>query len=263
MLSGRLERPPVWALVVAVVALVVLGALLPAALGKGRIDGTAETPQPGAAAVPTGGPPPVAVFLGDEWTEGQGADSPTTAFAEQVARAHGWRLINAGQGGTGYVTDGPAASPGRSPLPERVADVVAQHPDVVIVAAGLDDAGQGYRGEQVTAAVRSTLEGLRQQLPDAFLAVIGPFWPNQEPIPSALEVDRAVSSVATELRLPFVSPISDKWITGTNDGTPLGNRARYIRTGDGGPTPTQEGHDYLATKINEWLDTLPDLPRGS
>ncbi|MGY1631572.1 SGNH/GDSL hydrolase family protein [Geodermatophilus sp. SYSU D01186] len=265
MAGGGLEKPPRWALPAITAGLVAVAVLVPINLNRQQVDtsaavsGTPVTPPVEVA----DGPFPIAVVMGDSWAEGSGAEYPGGGFAEQVAQAEGWRLINASQGGTGYVTDGPENYPKRAPLPERVPDVVAQQPDVVIVAAGLNDADRGYTTEQLTTAVQATLEPLRDQLPDALIFIVGPFWPNEEPIESALQVDAVVQDVTEELGLPFVSPIQERWITGSNEGTPLGNRAQYIGTGVAGTHPTQAGHDYLADRIEDALAAIPGVPRGS
>jgi lysophospholipase L1-like esterase len=261
---GQWERAPKWALLGIVAGLVALIVLVPIGIKKTRVDpetaaaaSAAATPSTSAIGEPT---QPIAVFLGDSYTEGTGAENANRSFAAQVALQESWQLINAGQGGTGYVTDGPPQYPARDPLPDRVADVVSQHPQVVIVAAGIDDAERGYSVAQLTAGVQATLQPLRDQLPEAFIAVIGPFWPNEAPTASVDQVDQVVQDVAKKVGLPFVSPIEDKWITGTNDGTPLGNRVQYI--GPDGTHPTQAGHDYLASKIEDFLARQPNLPRG-
>ncbi|MGY1774390.1 SGNH/GDSL hydrolase family protein [Geodermatophilus sp. SYSU D00804] len=201
---------------------------------------------------------PRAVFLGDSWVEGAGSTYVGGGFAAQVAEAAGWQFINAGQGGTGYVTDGPPDYPDRSPLPSRVQDVIAQAPDVVIVAAGINDAGRGYGEELLSSAVAETLQSLQEGLPNAFMAVIGPFWPNEAPTQSVLDVDNVVREQCQEFDIPFVSPIAERWITGTNDGTVLGNRTRFIS--QDGANLTQEGHDYVAQKVLAFLQTQPGLP---
>ncbi|MGY1774396.1 SGNH/GDSL hydrolase family protein [Geodermatophilus sp. SYSU D00804] len=174
-------------MVITVVATVVLGALTSIRtthdryqIAPGVLD-AAESPESVTA-----------VFIGDSWTEGTGADSPDRGWAPQVAQAEGWSIINAGQGGTGYVSDGPPEYPERAPLPDRVADVIAQDPDIVLVAAGINDAGRGYSDQQIIGAVEATLRPLREQLPDARVLVIGPWWNNGEPTKSAAAVNEIV-----------------------------------------------------------------------
>lgn len=204
--------------------------------------------------------PPVAVFLGDSWVEGTGADTAQVMFAQQVADTFGWQLVNGGQGGTGYLDEGPPEFPERGPIGERVAETVAAGPDIVIVAAGINDTGDGYASEEVTAAVTGALQALRDQLPGVPVVVVGPWWPNGFPTESAEMVDRVVTDVATALGLPFVSPMAEQWITGSNDGTVPGNREEFI--GPDGAHPSQAGHDYLAQKLVAWLQTVPGLPLG-
>ncbi|MGY1736597.1 SGNH/GDSL hydrolase family protein [Geodermatophilus sp. SYSU D00684] len=260
MAGRQVEKPPRWALGLLVAGLAALIALVPVGMKRGLVDPSTRSGAGPTVAQSSGGLAPIAIVMGDSWSEGAGADSPSGTYPEQVASAQGWRLINASQGGTGYVTDGPEEYPKRAPLPDRVADVVAQDPAVVIVAAGLNDAERGYTEQRIRAGVEATLRPLTEQLPDALVAVVGPFWPNEEPTPSVLLVDEVIQEVTEELGVPFVSPIQDRWITGTDDGTPLGNRAQFIATGSGGAHPTQAGHDYLAVKVQEFLAGIPDVP---
>ena len=197
---------------------------------------------------------PRMVFLGDSWGEGAGSERSGGGLADQVALAQGWRLINASRGGTGYVTGLPSGSSDSAPLPDRVVTVVAKAPDVVIVAAGFSDAARGYTEERIRDGVERTLRSLRAQLPEAAVYVIGPFWNNGYPADSALLVDQVVAETAAALELPYISPIAQRWITGSRMRADPGNGVAYI--GPESTNPSQSGHDLLAGLITDWLASV-------
>lgn len=219
---------------------------------RDRIDAAASA----ADASDEAARPRVVAFLSDSYGEGTGSDGPGRGLADQTAQQMGCQLDNFSAGGTGYVTPGPEGS-GRGPFTDRVADIVAAHPDIVIVAGGLNDMERDYSDEDVHAAVDATLTGLQDGLPDAQIVVVGPWWGNSFPTRSAVAVDQIVGKVAADHGLPTVSPLQGEWITGSNDGKVAGNRAQYI--GADLTHPSQAGHDYLAGKIVEWLRTLPQF----
>ena len=103
------------------------------------------------------GRPPTIVALGDSTTAGtplfkspiesppEGAGDPRSQFAHWLTLVHpDWRVLN--RGVNGERTDQIAARFER--------DVLAHHPDVVIVIAGVNDVYQGRPAERVTTALR-------------------------------------------------------------------------------------------------------------
>jgi lysophospholipase L1-like esterase len=248
-------RPPTAALVlmpVLLVACLVLGWMAANRPSSPVFTGSASSPDTPTAA-------PVMAVLGDSWGQGAGADAAGGGFAWKVAAAHGWTMVDLSQGGTGFISTGPEDMPDLSAFPDRVADVVAADPDVVIVAGGNNDSNRNYTDDQVRDGVSRTLQPLIDQLPDATILVIGPFVPNGFPNESQQMVNTVVGEEATALGLPYISPQDLEWITGSRSSTEnSGNQADYI--GPDGAHPNQAGHDYLATLINAWLATIPDLP---
>lgn len=237
----------------AVVGAVVLGltvaALQPRTAPVSASDRPALTAEDFATEANDG--PPTAVFLGDSYTEA-GQVVSNESFPVLVAQHFGWNGVNLGEGGTGYLAEGPVEFPDRAPFPDRVAAIVASDPDVVIVAGGINDQelitddGTAFR-----AAVAATLDPLRAGLPNAEIYVVGPFWPNGYPVENITLANQIISEEAAARGLPFIDPVGGQWITGTNDGSEPGNRVDYI--GPDGTHPTAAGHAWIAQRLIESL----------
>ncbi|TFC56507.1 SGNH/GDSL hydrolase family protein [Cryobacterium sp. TMB1-7] len=173
---------------------------------------TASAP-PTASAAPTDSPtsptdPAVAVFLGDSYTQGWGASNPTMKWTTVVAYAAGWTEVNEGQGGTGYVTMAGVASCGQDDCPaypDRVADIAAAAPDVVVIAGGQNDRwALATDPELVQAAVDRTFSLLREGLPNARLIAVGPS--TAEPATAMItDLDGWVRAAADRVDAEYVS----------------------------------------------------------
>lgn len=199
--------------IAAVVAVIVAGAGSTASLLPTR---PTASDAPTASAAPTGSPAPtptpagtdVAVFLGDSYTQGFGASAPTTKWSTLVANDAGWTEVNQGQGGTGYVTTAGVASCGQElcpTYPDRVADVIAASPDIVVIAGGQNDRwALGADPEFVHAAVNETFRLIREGLPNARLIAVGPS--TAEPATAMLtELDGWVQAAAGRVDAEYVS----------------------------------------------------------
>lgn len=130
---------------------------------------SATTPAPTVTPTPT---PTVVAFLGDSYTAGLGATASTSRWSTVLAETNGWVEVNLGGAGTGYGTPGDAGGP----YGDRVADVVAAQPNVVIVSGGRFDYSGTTSRETVTAAIAETFASLRSGLPDAQIIAMGPIW---------------------------------------------------------------------------------------
>lgn len=104
--------------------------------------------------VTTGGP--VAVVLGDSYAQGQYLDVPRQkAWSTLVGKERGWTTFVDAVGGTGFSAPGPC---GGQSFPERVAEVLAHEPQLVVIEGGLNELGQSPTVER--HAVQTTLEAL-------------------------------------------------------------------------------------------------------
>lgn len=116
-----------------------------------------------------------AVFIGDSYTYGYGAQSGQN-WASIVARYHGWGEHNFGYGGTGYMT---TADKTRCHLdacpayPENVAQIdAAIDPDYVIVAGGRNDSIRDVAAYQ--DAANRTFTDIRAKFPRATILAMNP-----------------------------------------------------------------------------------------
>ena len=119
-----------------------------------------------------------AVFLGDSYTQGWGASEPDRRWSALVAHDAGWVEVNQGQGGTGFVATSGLGGCGLVYCPtylERVPDVIAVHPDVVVIAGGQNDlTALAADPDAVRAAVDATYDQVRDGLPQARIVAVGP-----------------------------------------------------------------------------------------
>ncbi|WP_166509569.1 SGNH/GDSL hydrolase family protein [Blastococcus sp. TF02-8] len=261
MLQG-FERPPWWAVALMAVCTAFLAVALPIAIERGRVPpeevaasrtaagstGSSESADPSAPATPSGAEEQDArlrvAALGDAYTGGSAMDSGAGhRWYELLAAQHPWEVTPYAVGGTGFVT---GAAQGQA-FPDRVPEIVAARPDVVVVAGGHDDVAAPV--DQVEAAVRRTLGDLRAGLPDARI-VVGVFWPGRAPGP-AFAVDRALRAASGEVGAAFVDPLNDGWFDGANQSL-IGRDGTY---------PTDEGHAALAQRIGDAL-VAAGVPAG-
>lgn len=194
---------------------------------------------------------PDALFIGDSYTEGNGATSPATGYAAQVVEHFGWRASVDAQGSTGFLNPGVQNNGlGRQTVLARVEaiDPATFSPTLTIVVdAGLNDtaswigAGKGtLAGERV--AVIATFTKLRDDFPRAKIVGFG-VW-DVGVIPLSHQVDRLIESAVKMVGGRFFSPIDEDWTPGQQHG-------KYI---DSDHThPNQAGHDRIAAAMERDL----------
>jgi lysophospholipase L1-like esterase len=234
----------------AAIATLCLGSLMVTSCGPfsgqaGSEKTAAVAPSPTRSAVPEA---PLVMFLGDSYTVGGGSPLEST-YASAAARLLGWQVIIAGRGGTGFVIGGRTQTPFAVMFESQLGWRPA--PDLLIIAGGHNDRQQPP--QQVGTAARDLLNKARQRWPGTRIAVIGPFWGNENPQPGVLAVRDALRGVSGQFGVPFIDPIGERWITG-NRASGTGNAPGYIRPD--GVHPTIEGHRYLATRLGDDLRRL-------
>lgn len=181
-------------------------------------------------------------YLGDDYTVGVGAEE-RNGFSYQMNRRFCWSGNNNGQSGTGYLNAGEGE--GYSAYPDRVQDVLANAPELILVQGGSADVGI----PGVFEAASGLYAELRQRAPDVLLVAVGPI-----DAPGARH--DLVSGVRDEVRAAaeangvlFIDPIDSDWSVGP-DGFDKN-----------GLVPTQATHtnfsDYLVRALKN--SGLPDL----
>ncbi|PXA70036.1 SGNH/GDSL hydrolase family protein [Cryobacterium arcticum] len=205
-------------LVLGGVVLLAIGVAVVAATLGGR-GPTASQPAPSdpsapatvSSTAPTSADPlPVAVFLGDSYTQGFPPVPAEQRWSTLVAADAGWTEVNQGLGGTGFVTTSVMSACGLEYCPtyvERVPGVIAAAPDVVLIAGGQNDrAALAADPDRVRAAVDATYDQIRQGLPNARIIAVGPS--TAEPATDLIvELDAWVQAAAARVGADYVSLI--------------------------------------------------------
>ncbi|GLZ14715.1 hypothetical protein Acsp04_49500 [Actinomadura sp. NBRC 104425] len=199
-----------------------------------------------ASAVPRA---PVVMFLGDSYTVGERGSLVENAYPSAAARLLGWQVIVGGRAGTGFVQGSSARTPFGVMFESQLGWRPA--PDLLIISGGHNDAR--IPNVQVGPPARDLLTRARQRWPGTRIVLIGPLWGNDSPPAAALTVRDQLRTVAQQMKVPFIDPIAERWITGNRaEGT--GNAAVFIKKD--GVHPTPEGHRYIAARLVQDLRRL-------
>jgi lysophospholipase L1-like esterase len=193
-------RPP-RALALAAAALLALAGCA-AATPSATPLATAASPRPNPA-LPAH---PLVAFYGDSYTLGTGASSTAKRWSTIVCGERGWTEFNPSVNGLGFVNNRAAD---HVDLP---AEIIAQHPDIVIVTMGLNDTFS-YDGSaaQIHRAIDADIGRLASALPQARLVVVEPFWYSDDRPASLATITGWVHDAATRVGADWI-PGASHWI---------------------------------------------------
>jgi len=119
-----------------------------------------------AAAEPTG---PVVAFYGDSYTLGTGATTQSARWSTKVSKSRGWNEFNPSVNGLGFVTNRAGTN--------LVEDIIARDPEIVFVTMGLNDNFSfSSESDKIHTQIDADIDRLVEELPDARLIVVEPFW---------------------------------------------------------------------------------------
>jgi hypothetical protein len=171
------------------------GGLIVLAVGTDLVTEALSVPVPAVVRLPAGAAP-TAVFLGDSYTAGAGANRGDR-FTTRIAKARGWHEVNLGYGGTGYVgaTGGELApvACARYYCPsytDLIGVVAASNPDIIVVTGGRHDVSFG-RTVYWANGVKAFFVALHDAAPEARIIATSPIWDDDLP-PDGLDAMRAV-----------------------------------------------------------------------
>ncbi|WP_238343761.1 SGNH/GDSL hydrolase family protein [Microbacterium sp. RG1] len=188
---------------------------------------------------------PRILVLGDSWTYGSAATTPTLGYAYLLGPLMGGETSVNGSRGSGYLVPGIDGGT----FSERIAELDASdQPDLIVVQGSINDRKVPLDGYD--EAVRGAWDALSALYPDAQIVILGPA-PQVLPVEAATaEIDQRLSRAAATRGWPYVSPIGEQWITPENhpwviDSGPVGRHH-----------PTTEGHAYLAERLTAALEGL-------
>jgi len=208
------------------------------------------TGVPGGAAPSAALPPathlvvgqPLVAFLGDSWTAGVGA-TDRRGYVVRTADRLGWGYANFGVGGSGYSVPGPH----HSLFVERIPQLVALHPDLVVVQGSLNER-RSSPGRLGPAARRALAELATALPPGTPVLVVGASY-NPGTADATIDwINREVSRAATAAGLPFIDPAAARWLDPHDPG--LWSDTIH---------PDDRGHQLVADAL---APLLQDLARG-
>lgn len=180
-----------------------------------------------------------ALWIGDSYTAGAGANSSATGEAYPTSEGLGWRhtYLDA-QGGTGFVAGAHAARPDYKPVPARLKYDTALDPDpgVVVIDAGRND--RGHQKARVRRTVVTYFKSLARAFPTSAIVVIAPFLMRSRPHDYAF-LRHLLAGQAHARGWAFVDPLAEGWVNSTS--------AKLV-TFDG-VHPNQEGYNYIVAHL--------------
>jgi capsular exopolysaccharide synthesis family protein len=179
----------------------------------------------------------VAAFIGDSLVQGTDGGSLATGISGEL----GWKSVNLGRGGTGYVTSAGKSACGLDycpPFPMMAPDAVAATPAMVVVSGGQNDGDA-----DVSAAAKMLFTQLRTSLPKARIVVVAPLWRATAYPESMVALRASVKAAATAAGVAYVDV-----------GNPLENHPDLISSD--GVHPTKQGYALLSKTIADAIEKL-------
>lgn len=159
---------------------------------------------------PTLRKPLVCMWVGDSFGEGTGQ---YFGMNQSICQKFGWVLCNSSSGGTGYTTGG--SIPGRFSYIDRIQDVAAVKPDILVVQGSVNDGGA------CTEAIAGAYyDAVAAMLPQTQIVAVAPTWKNSSGYTANVGTSRDAQKAACATRgIPFIDtapPGSDYWFTDAN-----------------------------------------------
>jgi acyl-CoA thioesterase-1 len=179
------------------------------------------------------------VVLGDSYSAGLGLFSPASSWPSRLRGT----VHVAGFSGSGF-SPGASECAGVS-FADRAPAALRGGADLVVVEGGLNDEPGDpslFRG-----AVARTVKELRRATGGAPIVLLGPATPGGTPSAALTRIDKDEAAVAKQLRVPYVSPLEERWINPTNVSTLVDPATGH---------PSTEGHLYFGARLAQALGRI-------
>lgn len=192
---------------------------------------------------------------GDSITTGAGATIPFNGWNWYAGDLLGVRdnWSNA-IGSTGLIAN---ASGTQTTALQRISDVVAAAPDIMIIAEGYNDVGNGTPA-QIQAALTAYLSALRAQVSASMPIFVLGIWPESTgPSAAVIAAENGLSAAVTAANdpliffIPVATDVNGAWTTGTGTDsatTGTGNADIYMN-GSNTPHPNNPGHQFFGERV--------------
>jgi lysophospholipase L1-like esterase len=179
-------------------------------------------------------------FYGDSYTLGTGASDSSKRWSSIVCAEREWREFNPSTNGLGFINNRTHFGDG-----DEVAEVIADHPDIVFITMGLNDNfSYDFAAEAIHAQIDDDLHRIATALPSAHIIVVEPFWYTDERPASVDTIIGWVHEASEQIGADWV-PGASHWI----DGHPEWKAADGLH-------PNDEGYAHIAEQMD---DALADL----
>lgn len=183
---------------------------------------------------------PLVAFYGDSYTLGTGASDPAVRWSTVISEERGWREFNPSVNGLGFINNRSAFGDGDLP-----SAVIAQDPDIVFVTMGLNDNfSYPFAADRIREQISTDLTRLADELPDARLIVVEPFWYTDQRPDSVEIIIGWVRDAAADVGAEYI-PGASRWI----EGHPEWMAADGLH-------PNDEGYAEMARRMEAELEVL-------
>lgn len=205
-------------------------------VGLTACSAAAPDTGPGESRVPG---QPVVAFYGDSYTRGTGVTDLDLRWSTLLSEERGWTEVNPSVDGLGFVNN-------RSAVQDDLVDLIlAENPDIVFVTMGLNDNfSMPDEAEAIESAIRDDLATFADELPDARLVVVEPFWYTDKRPSSVETIIGWVSDAAARVDADYI-PGASHWLEG---------HPEWMATD--GIHPNDDGHAEIAERMDEELTKL-------
>lgn len=199
-----------------------------------------------APAAPEGDGPVVA-FYGDSYTLGMGASAPSKRWSTIICEQRGWAEFNPSVAGLGFVNNRTLV--GEGDLPSLI---IEQDPSIVIVTMGLNDTfSYQFGASTIKQQIEADFERLSEELPDARIIAVEPFWYADDPPRSLDTIAGWVQDAAANVDADYIADASH-WLQG---------HPEWISWD--GLHPNDDGYAELVSRMDAELTRLGLPPSNS
>lgn len=178
----------------------------------------------------------VIAFIGDGYTTASALGDDESRWTSLVSAALGWEEVNLGIDGAGYLGDLPESGA----YADQIEAAVAANPEIVMISGGRNDLGRN--GPAVREAAASLFSTLQEQLPDATIVVVSPWW---DASPETWEY--------LNLRDSVTLGAEDAGVLVLETGAPLSDPALFL---EGTINPNTDGHAALSDAVLVAIEEL-------
>jgi lysophospholipase L1-like esterase len=194
----------------------------------------------GCGSAPNPGSGTNVAFYGDSYTLGTGASDPSLRWSTVICEQRDWVEFNPSVNGLGFINN--RRTFGEGDLPSLV---IESNPDIVVVTMGLNDNfSYDFAADSIRQQISLDLDRLNDELPDAQIVVVEPFWYTDERPESVDIIIGWVEDAAAEIDADYI-PGASRWLEGHPEWM-----------ASDGLHPNDEGYAEMARRMDAELKNI-------